>query len=285
MSSIEKAIARLAATSQESVSKRQILAQTASTIANEPQPERQVVSKVNKILELNFKTLERTGYLTPNTKNYKLAENYRFLKLPLLRVAGTTSKASFEENNNLIAITSANKGEGKTFTSFNLAMSIAMHRDTTVLLIDGDLIERSLTKLVGLNNALGLTDLLLDPQTHVSDVIVHTNVANLKIIPAGHTCPDTTELMASKRMQKLAIEFSKYYDNRVVLFDTPPLLKTSLAKVVTSLVGQILVVVKEGKTSPRTIQEAITLLDENKTANMVLNRCFRRSRGSYYKSH
>jgi exopolysaccharide/PEP-CTERM locus tyrosine autokinase len=245
----------------------------------------QFAPEIKAELQLNFKALALAGYLTPNTMQGDLAEEYRFLKRPLLMNASSKQDEQLKYGN-LIAITSALPGEGKTFTSFNLAMSIALERDNTVLLIDSDLTKRSLTGLVGLNAALGLTDVLLNPQIDLRDIIVSTNVPKLKFIPAGRTHPDATELLASEQMHAMTCELSARYSDRIVLFDAPPLLTTGQAMILTALMGQILVVVEEGKTPQPVIQEAVSLLDEDKVIGMVLNRCHRlfgsKRYGGYY---
>ena len=293
MNSIEKAIARMTATPDTlntslrntNLPQRTVTFPTAvaeKAVVEQKKAEQRSVSKIQKISELNFEALARDGYLTPNTMHSSLAEDYRFLKLSVLQLANSTETDQLECGN-LVAITSSLRGEGKTFTSFNLAMSIALERDTTVLLIDGDLIGRSLTELLGLHNAIGLTDFLLDPQIDLCDIILHTNVPKFRLIPAGRTYRDAPELMASKKMQNLAADLSTRYDDRIVLFDTPPLLATSLGFVLTNLVKQILVVVEEGKTPQNRIIEALSLLDKGKAISMVLNKCPHRSKGSYYK--
>ena len=160
MNSIEKAMERLnwergIASGRDVVTP---LSMADSKVSTKPQfaPE----SKAK--LQLNFKALAGAGYLTPNTMQGDLAEQYRLLKRPLLMNASGRQDAQLKYSN-LIVITSALPEEGKTFISLNLAMSIALERDNTVLLIDSDFTRRSLTGLVGLNDALGLTDVLLNP--------------------------------------------------------------------------------------------------------------------------
>jgi exopolysaccharide/PEP-CTERM locus tyrosine autokinase len=235
-------------------------------------------------LRLDFKVLSESGFLTPDTMSCPLAEEYRHLKRPLLTNAIGRGEVPID-GANLIAITSSLPGQGKTFTAFNLAMSIAMERDVAVLLVDADLIGSGLTRRVKLQGRPGLTDLLLEPQIRLHDVIVNTNVPNFRILPAGRHFRDVTELLASERMRDITTELSARYRDRVVLFDAPPLLATSQAMVVTTLTGQVLVVVEEGKTPQRAIQQAISLLDENKIIGMVLNNCLRSSKKRYYESY
>lgn len=281
MNSIERAMERL---QKLNIAYKQDGAITPS-MANNKTNVTQFASKSEAKLQLDFKSLAQEGYLTPNTMRGDMAEAYRLLKRPVLMNAKGKDDMQIKYGN-LILITSALPGEGKTFTAFNMTMSIALERNNTVLLVDSDLTRHSLTSLVGLNDAPGLTDVLLDPQIDLGDIIVSTNVPQFKLIPAGHPHSDATELLASKKMHAIACELSARYSDRIVLFDAPPLLPTSQAIILTTLMGQILVVVEEGKNSKAIIQEAVSLLDENKIIGMVLNRCHRlfgsKHYGGYY---
>ena len=232
----------------------------------------QPVAKNISQLKLNFKALAQAGYLTPDTMQGNLAEKYRFLLRRLLWSAIPTN-ISLIKYGNLIAITSALSGEGKTYISFNLAMSIATSlEDSTVLLVDCDLANRSITKLVGLTEAPGLTNILVDSQLKLSDVIVHTNLPKLKLIPAG-TCHGNIELLAVKQMSDIANQLSEHHPDGIILFDTMPLLSNSQTLYLTGLVGKVLIIVEEGKTLRKDIKETISLLDSNQMIGFVLNKC------------
>lgn len=242
-----------------------------------------ITAEKQAAVQINFAALALDGYLTPDTMRGELAEEYRLLKRPLLTTANGLNDPTLRYGNPIL-ITSALPGEGKTFTAFNLAMSIALELDKTVLLVDSDITRHSLTGLAGLNDTLGLTDVLLDEHLDLADVILSSNVPKLKLIPAGRTHRDATELLASKRMQTMVRELSERYNDRIVLFDAPPLLTTSQAIVLTNLMGKILVVVEEGKTPQHIIQEAVSLLGKNKAIGMVLNRCVHLFTRNYYYS-
>jgi exopolysaccharide/PEP-CTERM locus tyrosine autokinase len=230
---------------------------------------------------LEFKELSKAGYLTPDTMRGQLAEEYRHLKRPVLMTANGQMDSAVE-NGNLIAITSPLRGQGKTFTALNLAMSITLERDVNVLLVDGDLIGRGLTHLLKLSQRPGLTDLLLQTRIDLRDVIINTDIPNFRVLPAGQAFRDVTELLASKRMRDFTGEMSARYQDRIVLFDAPPLLATSQTIVLTALAGQVLVVVEEGKTPRQLIQRAVSLLDENQKVGMILNNCIQSSNQKYY---
>jgi len=224
----------------------------------------------NPVCEINASWLKDNGYITSEDEFSNLAEQYRAIKRPLLMNA-TGKGAAPVENGNIIMVVSALPGEGKTFTSLNLALSMAMERDTTVLLIDGDVSNPSLSRMVGLADKSGLTDVLLE-SADLADVIFDSNISGLKVLPAGRIHPNSTELLASEKMVTLTNELAKRYSNRIILFDSPPLLITSQAAVLAHQVGQIVVVVDAGETPQQTVIDAIELLDKNKVIGTVLNK-------------
>jgi exopolysaccharide/PEP-CTERM locus tyrosine autokinase len=278
MSSIEKAIERL-----EQISPPVKGRDPAAPLALAGKTETagtQHVSEAKSELQLDFRALARAGYLTPDAMEGELAEQYRLLKRPLVNYANTRDVARLEYGN-LIAVTSALAGEGKTFTAFNLAMSIAMERDISILLVDSDLVARSLTHMLQLDDSPGLTDILVDSQVNLREVIVGTNVPKLRLIPAGQINPHPTELLASEQMRVVVSELSARYSDRIILFDTAPLLTTSQAIVLDALVGQVVVVVEEGKTPQHVVQDAVSLLGKNKVVGMILNKCTGSSNRGY----
>lgn len=278
MRSIEKAIARLG--QQPRVAQGKI-GQAGAPTAVEPEIESPKKTEQSKSkVELKLRKLARAGYLVPDAMQEPVAEQYRQIKRLILKNT-TEWGLSQHEYRNLIAVTSALRAEGKTFTAFNLAVSISMEQDLAVLLVDTDLIARSLTTLAELNDAPGLTDVLIDARVSLGDVIVRTNIPKLSLIPAGRVGQNATELLASERMRRVVRELAGRYSNRVVLFDTAPILVTSQALVLDALVGQVVVVVEEGKTPQQAIQDAVALLEKNKDVGMVLNKSRRKYGGNY----
>ncbi len=235
----------------------------------------------DEVCHLNLEFLERQGYLTPKLARSQLAEEYRMIKRPLLINAFGRGAAPVERGN-LIMVTSALPGEGKTFTSMNLAMSMAMERDNTVLLVDSDVVKPTLTRMLGLDSRQGLIDALLDPQMDLADIIVKPDLPNLRILPAGRTHAHSTELLASTQMRNMATELAERYPDRVVIFDAPPLLATSEASVVARLAGQIMVVVEEGRTPQQAVLDALAQLDNQKVIGMILNKDRRILSNDYY---
>jgi exopolysaccharide/PEP-CTERM locus tyrosine autokinase len=168
-------------------------------------------------------------------------------------------------------VTSALSGEGKTFTAINLAMSIAFERDFRVLLVDADVRKADILTQLGIKPGRGLVDVLIDETLDLSDVMIRTDFEGLTILPSGMPHSLSTELLASKGMADLIDEISRRYADRIVVFDTPPVLLTSEAAALAQHVGQIVFVVKAESTGREIIKEALEVLKPARNVALVLN--------------
>ena len=197
----------------------------------------------------------------------------RHIKRPLLRKL-EEKPATSEWYPNLIMVTSSLPGEGKTFTSINLAISIAMELDKTVLLVDSDVAKSDVAKNLGIEAEAtrGLTDYLVDDGVDLSDVLLKTSIPKLTVLPSGSHHANMTELLASGGMKHLIDDLSKRYPDRVVIFDSPPILVTSGAGVLASLVGQIVFVVHAERTLNSQVKESLKQLNRKENVGLVLNR-------------
>lgn len=234
---------------------------------------------------IDFDRLSAVGMLTPFGKRTRLAEEFRVIKRPLLRKAFARGAGAIE-NGHLIMVTSAGPQEGKTFTAVNLAISIASERDLTVLLVDADFARPGVMRTLGLRSDKGLSDVLDDGDLDLSDVLIRTNLENLAILPPGRADPFATEMLASERMGRLIQEIAERYSDRVIIFDSPPILASSEPAVLAMYMGQILFVVEAERTSQVAVREALGMIDSCSNIGLVLNKA--RSRlgaelfGSYY---
>nr|WP_305908434.1 polysaccharide biosynthesis tyrosine autokinase [Methylomarinum sp. Ch1-1]MDP4521265.1 polysaccharide biosynthesis tyrosine autokinase [Methylomarinum sp. Ch1-1] len=165
-------------------------------------------------------------------------------------------------------ITSSVPGEGKTFTSINLALSISAEFDKKVLLIDADVSKPSVSKVLGIKRTPGLIEYLEGEVEDFADVILQTEINGLRIVPAGKRHKYSTELLASNKMVELAKELSERYADRIVIFDTPPLLATTQAEVLASLVGQVVLVIAAQSTPQNIVMESVKKLED--CADVVL---------------
>jgi receptor protein-tyrosine kinase len=232
-------------------------------------------------VKLDFARLKQRGFVTPDAPKSQIADEFRVLKRPIIRNAlgraGTRVR-----NGNLVMVTSALPGEGKTFTSLNLALSIATEIDSRVLLVDGDVAHPSMPTLLGTPHAPGLLDLLTGDDVDVGDALIHTNADRLTILPAGSRHRRATELLASEQMASLLRELASRYQDRIILFDSPPLLATTEARVLANQMGQIVLVVAADSTSQRAVTNALETIENCEVVLMALNKAKRTDVGTYY---
>lgn len=236
---------------------------------------------ISKQGSINLAKLRQLGIITPDAEKTQIAEEFRLIKRPLIKNAFNQG-AGPVSNGNLIMVTSALAGEGKSFCSINLAMSIAMEMDHTVLLIDADVARPSIPSYLGLKPEGGLLDVLLDDKLELADVMIKTNVEKLSILTAGRKSKHATELLASQSMSDLLKEIAHRYGDRIVIFDSPPLLLTSEARVLASQMGQIVLVVAAEKTPQQAVKEALRQIESCDVVNLIYNKASSFPGGEYY---
>jgi exopolysaccharide/PEP-CTERM locus tyrosine autokinase len=223
-----------------------------------------------KRVALDLDAMAASGLLVPSQSRNLLANEFRVIKRPL--IANAMGKGSTPiPNGNLIMVTSALPGEGKSFTAVNLAISIAMELDNTVMLVDADVARPSILNMVGLPPSEGLLDVVKENSLDISRVLLHTNIEKLSILPSGTPHPRATELLASDAMIRLLDDMAKRYPDRIIVFDSPPLLLTTEARALASHMGQIVVVVQSGETTQTAVKEAVSTIESCPLKMMVLN--------------
>jgi exopolysaccharide/PEP-CTERM locus tyrosine autokinase len=231
--------------------------------------------------------LRAKGMLVPDsTLSPIIRSEYRRVKRPLLANAFGKSAALVDQGN-LIMVTSAVPGEGKTFTAVNLALAFAQERDHTVLLVDCDVTKQGMSRLLGIERRRpDVTDLLASDNMPISDALLRTDVPGLVLLPAGKPHEYITEMIASHRMERIVNELATRYSDRIVVLDGPPLLSTPEAQVLTGLAGQIVYVIEAGKTPYAIVQDALDMLPRDKAIGMLLNKSESISnRGGYYYNY
>jgi exopolysaccharide/PEP-CTERM locus tyrosine autokinase len=230
---------------------------------------------------LEIPRLKAEGMLAEGDDELRTTDEFRRLKWPILGAA-LGRGAPRTADNNLVLVTSSIPAEGKTFTSFNLALAIARERDTPVILVDSDVPNPRLTSLLGLSNAPGLTDLVADGRMRVEQVLCRTDLEGLYVLPAGRPDANSPELFASQRMDEVMRSLVLMVTDGVVVIDSPPVLATNEAQVLSRYVGQVLMVVRADFTEQRAVEEALALLDRSKPINCVLNAIDRSVMSMYY---
>ena len=237
------------------------------------------VASTNRI-DLNLEAMAASGLLVPQASRNQLADEYRVIKRPL--IANAMGRGTpHVKNGNLIMVTSALPGEGKTFTAINLAISIAMERDNTVMLVDADVARPSVLNMLGVPPARGLLDIVDKNSVDISEVLLRTNIEKLSILPSGMQHARATELLASEAMVKLLDDMASRYNDRIIIFDSPPLLLTTEARALATHMGQIVIVVHAENTVQSAVKEAVATIESCPVKMMVLNQMRQTSADSY----
>jgi exopolysaccharide/PEPCTERM locus tyrosine autokinase len=225
------------------------------------------------IIPIDLARLRKLNILAPTGSSGEYsatAEEFRMIKRPLLNRA--FEPGSQTKNANLVMITSPLPGDGKSFCALNLAISIAMEKDRTVLLVDADVSKPSQMKLLGIEADRGLMDLLQDPSLTPADVLLRTSIPNFSLLPAGRPSRTATEYLASVSMANLLDDLSGRYPDRLILFDSPPLLITTEASVLSSHMGQVVVVSNAENTTHSALKAALDLVRDCPHVGVVINR-------------
>jgi exopolysaccharide/PEP-CTERM locus tyrosine autokinase len=233
-----------------------------------------------RTFDIDLKRLAADGYVTPDTPRSRIADEFRILKRPLIANASARGATAIK-NANLIMVTSAVPGEGKTFTSLNLAMSLAMELDRTVLLVDGDVARPSLPRVLGIEHGRGLLDVVGQSAVPLPDVLIKTNVPKLTLLLAGGPHPRAAEMLASNAMTRFLDELAKRYSDRLVIFDSPPLLATTESRQLATRMGQIVFVVHAENTLQSDVKTALAAIEACPVKMLVLNGATTTGQGAY----
>lgn len=219
---------------------------------------------------VDLERLTGLGYLVPGRERTLWADEFRAIKRPIL--ANARADAQKGAPANLVMVTSALPAEGKTFCSINLAMSIASEVDSSVLLVDADVVRPAVLERLGIAGTFpGLLDVIDGTLSDLSKVLLKPNIPKLTILPAGAARKNAAELLASGGMQRLLQDLSQRYPDRIILFDAPPLLLTSESKSLAARMGQLLMVVRQDRTTAQQLAAAFSAVESVPVVMSVLN--------------
>lgn len=249
-----------------------------------PQP-RAIIGNGVRTVRIDHEALRTGGFLPPEQHERELAHQFRTIKRPLIRHAFPADGTGFGTSTSTgrsIMVSSALPGEGKTFTAVNLALSLAMEKDHSVLLVDGDVAKPNISQIFGAGGEPGLLDLLTSADRQVASVILTTDTPRLSLLPAGKQSELATELLASARMRQVLTSLERLDPNLLVVFDSPPILLTSEATVLAGLFEQVVLVVRAGTTQQQAVLDAIEAIGEKQGLRLVLNQAHRAGSTSNY---
>jgi len=212
----------------------------------------------------------RAGMLDWSNTRDRTAEEFRVAQVQILRTAFAPENAG--AGTNLVMITSARPGEGKSFSSLNIATSIARQRDREVVLVDVDAKQDSIGSLLGLSNMRGILDLAGEPGLDAEDFLVKTCFPKLSVLPIGPHLERSAELFATRAMARIIRELGRRYADRVVVLDAPPCLSSSDPSTMAPIVGQIVMIVEAGRTQRAEIESSLDLIQACPRITLLLNK-------------
>ena len=219
---------------------------------------------------IEMAALARAGMFDWSHGRSRISEEFRLAQRQLLRAAfAPTAEAGVS---NLVMVTSARPGEGKTFTAVNLAGSVALQGDHHVLLIDSDSKRDSICQALGLADAPGVLDLAANPNLDPNEVILRTEIENLSLLPVGQERGRSSELFASRDMTQLIQRLGRRYSDRLLVLDSAPCLSTSDPAALAPVVGQILFVVEAERTQREEVESALDLIQACPLIMLLLNK-------------
>jgi protein-tyrosine kinase len=235
----------------------------------EPKGGTDFVPTASQIIRIDRGMLRDSGMMPVEAQQSEIANQYRTIKRSLVRYA--FDPQARDDTRRLVMMGSALPGDGKTFTCVNLALSLALERDHSVLLVDCDLAKPHVSRLFGIENQPGLVDVLADESLAIESTILPTDVPRLSILPAGRRSSVASELVASDRMRTIMNRLGSLYPRGIVLFDSSPVLLTNEARALSSLVGQAVLVVKAGVTPQQAVRDAVEILSPHPRIATILN--------------
>ena len=235
-----------------------------------------------QLCDINLEHLADKGFLSPSSGRSQLAQEMRRIKRPLLlNIQKAAVSGDADRPANLIMITSALPGEGKTFIAINLAISLAAELDRKVLLVDGDIAKGDISRQLEIQNERGLADLVQETNYLAEDCVLTSNIERLSVLPAGQNNDHMDELFASEMMSQVTREIAKADAERIIIFDAPPLISATEAAVLAQHMGQVVVVVEANKTPQDAVARAVAQLETCANVSMLLNKTDTQGFGGY----
>jgi exopolysaccharide/PEP-CTERM locus tyrosine autokinase len=223
-----------------------------------------------KLIAVDRDALRAAGFLPESAFERRMADQYRQIKRPLISQA-LAPQVGAAPDTRLIAVASALPGDGKTFTSINMALSMSRERDVSVLLVDADVAKPHVSRLFGVDGEPGLLDALADPAIHPESLVIRTDIRGLFLLPAGKPREGASELLSSARLGQISKALLGRDPRRILLFDSSPLMVASESRPLVESVGQVVLVVRASATPKQAVLDAVEILGPDKRIGIVLN--------------
>lgn len=224
--------------------------------------------------------LEQAGLMVARTNRTRTTEEYRIVIGRVLRALHEHQESQLtlgpDASPNVVMVTSARPGEGKSFTSLNLGGSIAQNAGESVLIVDVDAKNNSLSDILGLSDRKGFLDLVADPDLLPDNLIVPSELPNLSFLPLGTRSiirnADQGTGFEERRLTPPIKLLAQRFSRSLVLLDAPPCLSTSDPHTLSPAVGQIVLIVEAERTQRNEVEAAIDMIKVCPNITMLLNK-------------
>jgi protein-tyrosine kinase len=220
--------------------------------------------------EFDLAGLQAAGLYPPERFARRLRDEYRAIRREVMGASLEKLGATGQAVGPVVAVTSPGPGEGKSYTSLNLALSIAGQGVYDVLLVDADFVKRTVSIACNLGDRPGLAELLSHPAASFFDYAYPTQMPRLHILPAG-TASSAHDLFAPARVAAVFEPIRSAMTEHIVIIDTPPILISSDTPVILDVAGQVLLVVRAGKSLQDAAREAVNRIRKTLPVGVILN--------------
>jgi len=219
---------------------------------------------------LDMETLKRSGLALTGRERTRISEEYRITVGRILRTLRATKTRA--EPSNLMMVTSAKPGEGKSFTALNISASIAQSGLGEVLLVDMDAKPKSLSALLGLTDAPGVYNLVSNPTLRIEDTVIRTAIPGLTYLPVGSRDVTTSEPGVSRPVSATVERLRRRFAHHFIILDCAPCLSTSDPSTLAALVDQVIMVVEAEQTQRSELESSLELIRACPNITLVLNK-------------
>lgn len=235
------------------------------------------VAPIAKSVDVDQDHLRRHGVISA-LDNDLFSDSYRLLRTRLLQ--------RMRQNNfQTIGVTSTHPQAGKSLTSINLSMAIALDQNYSCVVVDADMRRPSVHRYLGLNPDSGIGEYLMDDDLDLSDVLLDIGIERFNVLPGVARVEGTSELLTGPKMSHLIKSLVYKKPTQIALFDLPPILVGDDVVALSEMLDAVILVVEEDVTTSTELEKAMELLKETTVLGCVLNKAKDdevRNYGDYY---
>ncbi len=211
----------------------------------------------------NKKDLEQSGIIYPEMQETGVVKAFRELRTRILQKTGG--------KNCTVVVTSVDGRSGVSLVSLNLGVAFAFDAGKTALVIDCNLRNPSLHKLLSVQNSKGIKNYIEDSNVDVGEIIHSVGIQRLRVIPAGINCDTSMDFFTSVRMQQMMGRIKQRYLDRYIILDSPPISQSADVQILMDMCDYVLLVVPYGKVTEAQIANSVKLISHQKLLGVVFN--------------